>query len=245
MYLSEASFSQIKDLKDKVTEGVKGARAFEQAAQIYTESIYSAFRESVVLARVFASIRYHNLPAEITRFVDVLASSKGISKLISKDTLVLTLMGSSGARPAWNDRKKSDGHIGIPLASADFIEAIPMMSRLLKELGVGLDWIDSGDTDIVKKTIGSMTGMFYVPDARTAKDKKGRDIIAARDFVSSNDVQSVFGFGGGYLLTDVFCITIIFLREELSRQSAEQFAGMMAFFKTITNDLIKDKKLFV
>ncbi|MFH0940065.1 MAG: hypothetical protein V1899_12410 [Planctomycetota bacterium] len=57
------------------------------------------------------------------------ADSKNIAHLVKNETLVLSLMGTRGDEPAWNDRRSSAGHIGIPLASADFINKIPMMIR--------------------------------------------------------------------------------------------------------------------
>src|SRR5512144_2112177 len=99
----------------------------------------------------------------------------------------------------WNDRRNSQGHVGIPLATSDFIEAIPMMSRLLKELGMGLDWIDSNDTSMVARALGSSSGLFYVPDAALEIDAKGRKVIAGQDFVKTHGVKTVFGMGGAFI----------------------------------------------
>ncbi len=63
--------------------------------------------------------------------------------------MVLSLLGTRGEDMRWNDRRNSQGHVGIPLVSADFIDAIPMMSRLLKELGLDLNWIASDDTESI------------------------------------------------------------------------------------------------
>ena len=205
--------------------------------------MYGAFKDSIVLVRLFATVPYGQLPKQNKDFVDGLASSKGVGKSIHDQTLVLSLLGTSGEGPAWNDRKDSQGHVGIPLVSAAFIDAIPMMSRLLKQLGLGLDWIDSTDTNLVKHTIGSMSGVFFVPDATTEVDQQGRKIIAAQDFVKAYKVKTVLGFGGGYMGTSTFAVTIIFLRDTIEETKARQFAAGMAFFKAITGDLVK-KRIF-
>ena len=83
---------------------------------------------------------------------------------------MLSLLGTSGVKPAWNDRRQSQGHVGIPMVSAAFIEAILMMSRLLKQLGVRLDWIASHDSQIITKVMGEMSGVFFVADAATEVD---------------------------------------------------------------------------
>ena len=195
--LSNTTVADFRNLQNKISEGVRGTGSFEEAAQKYTTIISQNFKGSIVLIRLFATVPYGNLPLQNKNFVDKLANSKGVGQMIHDQTLVLSLLGTSGVRPDWNNCKNSQGHIGIPLVSAEFIDAIPMMSRLLKQLGMGLDWIDSNDTQLVKHTIGSISGVFFVPDAATEVDLKGRKIIVAQDFVDTYNVKTVFGFGGG------------------------------------------------
>ncbi len=64
---------------------------------------------------------------------------------------MLSLPGTHGQEADWNDRHKSTGHVDIPVISSASVGTIPMISRLLKELGVPLDWIDSHDSEIIKK----------------------------------------------------------------------------------------------
>jgi hypothetical protein len=239
--LSESTFSSLKKLQEKMNPIIKAETSFEEAAQKNTTCVYDEFKEAIVLNRLFLTLPYSVLPDQIKTFVDRLASVKKIGHLVEDQTLVLTLLGTSGVEAGWNDRSKSQGHIGIPLVSAEFIEAIPMMSRLLKQLGLGLDWIDSKDTEVVKKTIGSMSGMFFVPDAKTEIDQKGRKIIADQNFVTNYQIQTVFGYGGGYLGSNSIFVNIIFLRETLDKRVVDQFASVMSFFKNITRDLLKDK----
>jgi hypothetical protein len=138
----------------------------------------------------------------------------------------------------------SQGHVGIPLASADFIESIPMMSRLLKELGVPLDWIEQSDTEIVAKTIGRISGLFYVPEARSTVDNKGRNIIAAQDFVSEYGVRTVFGFGGGYTLSQTFLAIIVFSREPVAKETAQRFMALVNSIKIATYDRVRNNRIF-
>jgi len=94
--------------------------------------MYDEFEESIVLARLFATVPFGELPAYNQEFVNKLADSTGITQLINDKTYILSLLGTHGVEENWNARLNSQGHIGIPLASADFIDSIPMMSRLLK-----------------------------------------------------------------------------------------------------------------
>ncbi|MHC4167426.1 MAG: hypothetical protein ACYSWQ_10750, partial [Planctomycetota bacterium] len=190
--------TSLKSLLDKVQEDTKNCRTLEQAAQLVTDAVYEELGDSVVLARVFATVAFGELPEPNRAFVAGLATANEITQLINDDTLILSLLGTRGVKSEWNDRRASQGHVGIPLASAAFVDKIPMISRLLKQVGLDLDWIDSQDADIVTKTLGGVSGIFYVPDAAQAVDHQGRKIIPAQDFVEANDVKTVFGLAGGY-----------------------------------------------
>lgn len=118
-----------------------------------------------------------------------------------------------------------------------------MIARLIKELGVSLDWLDKGDTSIVVETIGSSVGLFFVDDATLAKDEEGRKIIAAQDFVSTHGVKSVFGVGTAYANGSMLAI-VVFCRDSLSRTSAENFLDLATLFKNGTSKLVAGSAIF-
>lgn len=242
--ISNLSLKELVDLNQKLTGQLAGCTALEDAAQEYMSILYEALSESIILARLFAAIPFEELPDPNKEFVRKLAQSTGISELIKERTLVLSLLGSKGAKPEWNDRRNSQGHIGIPLASSDFIDRIPMMSRLLKQLGGGIDWIDANDTELVAKTFKDSSGVFFVRDASTEEDSKGRKIIAAQDFVEEEKVKTVFGIGGCYLGTSLFFTNIVFVREFLDKDIVERFMLQANKFKTATLKLVNKGKIF-
>lgn len=242
--IQDPDIRSIRAVERNVQRVTRGCATFEEAAQRYTSLIYEEFKESVVLARVFATLRYRDLPEGHRRYVDELARSAGAGERIGPDMLTLSLVGTSGVEPEWNDRRRSRGHVAIPLASSAFIGAIPMMARLLHELGLGFDWLDSGDADTVLKTLGSINGVFHVADATTAVDVHGRKIIPARDFVEKYGVHSVLGVGGAYIGTPTFIVVIIFCRDEVSRERAEDFMTHINRIKASTMDLVHQGKIF-
>ena len=164
--------------------------------------------------------------------------------MLNDRTVILSLLGTRGRESEWNDRRTSQGHAGIPLASAEFIDSIPMVSRLLKELGAGIDWIDKEDTKIVVRTKGNMAGVFFVLDAKTATDHQGRKIISAQDFVEEYGVKTVFGFGGLYGVGNTFITTIFFSNETLERWQVEQLMFFINMFKSATTVLVLQGKIF-
>ena len=157
---------------------------------------------------------------------------------------MLSLLGTRGDQADWNSRHDSKGHIGIPLASADFIDLIPMMSRLMRALGVPLDWISSTDRTIIAKAIGRIAGVFHVPDARLSVDEKGRKIISTQDFVGNHNVRTVFGLGGGYILGTTFVTVIFFTRETLPQERVEYFLPLINTFKSATTSAVAQGKIF-
>ncbi|OGV59140.1 MAG: hypothetical protein A2X49_02270 [Lentisphaerae bacterium GWF2_52_8] len=241
---SNANFLVLNSLKAKIEEKLHKCATLEEAAQNFLSVLYDEFAASTILIRLFATVRFKNLPAQNQDFVSALAKAKGVFPLINEKTPVLSLLGSRGRMAKWNDRRKSAGHVGIPLVSKDFLDSIPMMSRLLKELGVEINWIDAGDTKIVVKTRGNAAGVFFVLDATSAEDSQGRKIISAQDFVEEYNIKTVFGFGGEYGVCDTFITTIIFTDETIDKSQAEQFMFLINMFKSATTSLALKGRIF-
>lgn len=242
--IDKLSIEDFVNLHNTIANRIVKHVTLEKAAQEYMSILYEALNESIILARFFVTIPFIELPESNKEFVMNLARSASISEKIKDHTLVLTLLGTRGVKPEWNDRHKSQGHIGIPLASSDFIEKIPMMSRLLKQLGAGIDWIENNDTELVARTFKNISGVFYVPDAKTEVDSKGRKIIAAQNFVEEEKVKTVFGIGGCYLGYSTFFTTIIFVREFLEKDLIQRFMLQANKFKTATLHVVGEGKIF-
>jgi hypothetical protein len=243
--LAELNPREIIALERQVQASTRGCATLEGAAQVFTSLLGQSFPDDVLLARLFVTVPYARLLTPQREFVDALAVKTGIADRITNDTLVLALAGTSGALPEWSDRRRSQGHIAIPLATSDFIDAIPMMSRLLRELGLGLEWIDSKDTSIVARSLGSSSGIFYVREASEETDNRGRKIIAAQEFVQSYGVKTVFGIGGAYMGTDSFLVNIVFCKSFVERASVEPLMGFINRFKASTMEVAKQGHVFV
>lgn len=243
MKIGQATSSAVADVWAKVEPRIQQSKFLDEAAQELVTALHTHFTESVVLARVFLTVPFGSLPKTNKEFVQKLADSAGAASGLKGTTPVLSLLGTHGQEGDWNDRRKSKGHLGIPLISSAFVGAIPMISRLLKELGVPLDWIDSHDSEIIKKTVGRSAGVFFVDNAAEATDHEGRKIIAAQDFVSSYKVKSVFGIGESYLGGQML-VVVVFCREAFSRDAAEHFPRLTSSFKDKTAAFVGSSKIF-
>jgi hypothetical protein len=243
MRFGEATSAVIDALEKRTEEELSSAESLEAAAQRFCDILYVTFEESAVLVRVFASVPFAALPATNRAFVEDLVGPRARAVLNAK-TPVLSLLGSRGRVPRWNSRHLSEGHVGIPLASAEFVEAIPMIASLVKQLGLEIEEAEDVDTAIVTQSLGKVAGVFYVDDARTAVDSRGRRIIAARDFVDEHDVRTVFGFGGAYALTGTFVVAVLFTGEDVARAQAARFMRLASQLKASTMRPVGRHRIF-
>ena len=243
MQIQQATSATITQLWEKVEPNVKQSQSLAAAAQAVAEALHTQFEESVVLARVYLTSSLDALPHTNKDFVQKLAESAEAADDLRAATPVLSLIGTHGQEADWCDRRNSKGHVGIPLISSAFVGAIPMISRMLGELGVPMGFLDSYDTGIIVENIGSAAGLFFVEDAAEATDSEGRKIIAGQDFVADYSVKSVFGIGGAYDGGQLL-VVVVFCRDAFSRIIAEHFLTLVNLFKSQTNDLVSGQRIF-
>jgi len=243
MKIEQASESTVSKVWSEAEPEVQRAATLEEAAQALVKTLQRRFDESVVIARAFVTVPFGQLPDVNQQFVRGLAESAGAGSALKDSTPVLSLVGTYGKEADWRDRRKSKGHVGIPLISSSFVGGIPMISRLLKEMGVPLDWVDSHDSELIVNTIGNKTGLFFVENAATATDAQGRKIIAAQDFVAGHGVSTVFGIGAAYSSGQMVVI-VVFCRDTFPRAAGERFMALANPFTTQTAELVEPAKVF-
>ena len=224
-------------------ERVGRAESLEEAAALVAQTLHERFTAGTILARVYAVIPYRELEPPVTAFVDDLAAKTDETERMGPETLVLALLGTHGAESAWCDRRTSVGHRGIPLVSAAFVQKIPMVARLLKELGVDLAWLDASPEVNARRLLGGFNGVFYVADAESVRDAQGRLVIPAQDFVAAHGVKTVFGMGGFYPDGTLLAI-IVFSNEYLKRSQVETLTGLISMLKGETFGVVRGRRLF-
>jgi hypothetical protein len=238
--LETASHSEIFALIGAIQRQLSQCPCLETAAQRAMDLLFEHFQNDLVLARTYTTSSYQLLPAANQQFVDRLASAKSLT--LAPDVPVLSLVGTRGRKPAWNDRRQSAGHVGIPLASTQFIGALPMIARLLSDFGIELHWIERPERGI-STTRSGWSGLFHVPDARESRDQNQRLIIPAQDFVAAEDVRTVFGVGGSYPTGTLFAM-IFFTCRTLSRELAQRFLPLTTMFKSATLSHVEASRIF-
>ena len=80
--LSATPSAQLRDHLRHVRERVEGRRSLASAAQALADSVYTAFDESLVLVRVFATVPFGQIPREDQPFVRSLMRQRGVERLL-------------------------------------------------------------------------------------------------------------------------------------------------------------------
>jgi hypothetical protein len=241
--LTDYSYLSANQLKERITGAVAGCKTAEAAAQSVAKTICDAFGDEVPLARVYATVPFAQLPPDVAGFVRGAAEGSTAGTL-GDETPVLALLGTYGDMPAWRDRRQSKGHAGIPLLSADFVHDVPMIASLLQQLGVDMRLPPEDGIAALCKNTSSYYGSFYVEDARSAVDSKGRKVIPAQDFVKKHGVVSVLGSGAAHLSTGRLLVLILFARGHVSEGTVSRIAPVASRVVAGISKLLGPELLF-
>jgi hypothetical protein len=245
MHLARLSPPEVQTLRTRIRAATAPLSCAQASCQRIAELLYGEFRETVPLVRVYLTVPFSNLPKFNQDFVSSLASGNGVGALLKPGTPVLSLVGTCGKEPKWNAYVSSQGHVGIPLVGSEFVDSIPMISRLLMELGVGLRWLDAPTGGVnTQLTAAALSGKFYVENAATSVDDRGRKIIPAQGFVEQYGIRSVFGVGGTYLSPSDLLAVIFFTREQLEIAQLDPFMQLLTGIKAATARTVLRHEIF-
>lgn len=214
---------------------VSASRSLEEASRETANALRRSYPDSVALARVYAL-----LPFGVLDDARKAAAVGAAKEPLHDDVRVLTLLGTNGDDPSWCDVKLSKGHRAVPLVSSASANGIPMVAQLLRELGVGLAWLDAPPRPGARRTLGG-DGVFFVEHAATALDAEGRRIIPADEFVRLHHIRSVFGFG--VVLSNVILAIIVFSHEHLMRTDVERLVSLPGLLRTEALELVAGDQL--
>ena len=148
---------------------------------LYENITDSSGKTANALVRFYKTHPYNQLDSGLQGFAQGILGSAP-----SDDTNCLTMLGTTGDDAAWKSRSTSNGHRAIPLASAEMVGGIPMISRLLTQFGIDVGSVMRPDPMLIGDLSEKTYNTFYVPEA------VGSPYIPAQDdFVVPNGIQSV------------------------------------------------------
>lgn len=226
-----------------IRRSAAGAETLETAAGAIIEYLQASLWDSAsdqpasVLIRLYRTVSFARLEPDLQRFARLALESRKPWP----EMRCLTLMATAGVRPEWNSRHESTAHRAIPLPSAEAVARLPMVSRLVSQLGVDAkDLVGPGREAIIENEGRPSTNVFHVADAVGS-----RFVPAQEEFVKPMNVRSVVGFGGQLGVGDLYAV-IVFSRVLVNRATADilGFLGSdvrMAIVPTLARPLFKSE----
>jgi hypothetical protein len=194
-----------------------GASSMEEVAGRIVRTLHDTLgvdeRPACALVRMFVTVPFARLDDEQRQFALALLGGEEPPPSMK----CLTLLATAGAQPEWNERRRSAGHLALPLPSPESVSRSPMIAQLIRQLGVEIGSLLSADPELLTDSHQHTFNVFHVERA------KGSPFIPAQlSFVEPWEVESVVGFGGLLPPGELFA-TILFSRTPVSRDTADLF----------------------
>lgn len=227
--ISELTLARVFDLSQSIKDKCKNKSNLEQVAQelmktlcqtIVTDSDNSA----IVLGRLFKSCSYSDLTEDIQNYIQ----QRDDASTITPESKFLTLLGTWGELEEWHDIEESKNYKAFSLNDKDVLYKFPMLSAVFNQIGYNIPTETEPDKSIIIDNQDKEYGVFYVKDATANKL-----VPKQEEFVEPYGIKSVIGFGGRYGNNNIYSI-ILFLRECISRQTAELFPSLNPAIKFLT-----------
>ncbi len=242
--LSDAKAADYEELLKEI-QGIACCFSAQELAQRFVDVIYKRFCDSLVLLRLFITVRYDQLTEKDRRFVDSRGRDTSTSHLINSATPIFTLLGTRGAKPEWNDRRASSFFRCIPLASTAFISSLSMLSRQFESVGFDLGLIDAWETKVAPTgRADQYRGMLYVGDSATDRDPQGRMVVPKQEFVAACGVKTSLGFGSGYAGHPTLVTMFAFTNEYVEPAVVRPMTTLLDHYMNVSEELVKRGRVF-
>lgn len=215
--LNDFGLHQMLSCSNGIRAAMRDTHTLEAAARqasrfLYEELFGDGNERACALVRVYKTHPFSDLEPALQQIARrMLPGAKPFATL-----RCLTLLATTGDKPAWNDRRKSVGHQAIPLPEPAVVERAPMVAALIRAFGIDVASAVAPDPELTKDLVGKTYGVFHV------KNAKGSPHIPAQDFVDAHGIRSVIGFGGSLSTGDLFA-TLLFTRIDVDAASADRF----------------------
>ena len=208
----------------------EGAQSMEEVANRVVRTLYERLvdpdtgKRSCALVRFFKTHAYAELDGSLRDFAQGMLHQRTATSGMK----CLSLLATAGDRSEWNSRRSSVAHRAIPLVSEEIVSKAPMISSLLRQLGVELGVLLHPTPNLLVESGPASFNVFYVPNARGSPYIPDQD-----DFVKPNGIESVLGFGGMLPMGDIF-VVIVFSKVRIPRETAELFRTLALNVKMAT-----------
>ena len=215
--LARFGLSEMTRMGSDIRRLAHGASSMEEVSGRLCRLLYDHLRDgpdarACALVRTFVTAPYARLDDEQRGFARGLLGEDPAPAM-----KCLTLLATAGEESAWNERRRSAGHLALPLPSPESVSRSPMIAQLIRQLGVEIDPLLAADPTLLMDAEQHSFNVFHVSEARGSEY-----IPAQQQFVIPYGVRSVVGFGGVLPPGELFA-TIVFTRVAVSRETADLF----------------------
>ncbi|WP_445315846.1 PP2C family protein-serine/threonine phosphatase [Microcoleus vaginatus] len=200
----------------------------EEASNRIVRYVYENFctkptgEKSCALVRLFKTHPYEDLEVELAEYARSMLGDYPPLPAMK----CMTALATVGEKTEWNSRHTSVGHKAIPLASESVVDQLPMISQLIRQLGLDIKTVINPDPNLLVEIEQRKYNVFYVPEAI------GSPYIPAQDsFVIPFGIKSVLGFGGLLPSGNMFAI-IMFLKVQIPISTVQMFSTLALNVKT-------------
>jgi hypothetical protein len=217
--LSRFRFSDMMDLRARLRsifddDPATIAAAGERVVQfLYRELVDADGKPAAALVRLFKTHPYDKLDELRKNFVRRMVPDADQMQSLR----CLVLVATAGDLDEWNSPLNSRGHMAIALTSEKMVEEAPMISQLIKQMGVKVSTVLRPDPALLLDMRDTSHNVFHVPKALGSPF-----IVAQNEFVIPYQIESVIGFGGMVASGDLFA-TILFSKVPISAEIADLF----------------------
>ena len=199
----------------------EGATSMEETAGRIVRHFYDGLvdaegERACALVRFYKTHPYRGLDSELQGFAGTLLGGDPPSP----DMKCLVLLATAGDRDEWNSRRKSQGHMAIPLPSEEAVQQAPMVSNLVTQLGIPLGMVIRPEPELLLDLEQRTYNVFHVQEALGSPY-----IPAQREFVAPCGIRSVLGFGGLLPSGEMFAV-IMFFKVPVSKETAALFKAL-------------------
>ena len=217
-----------------IRQAARGAPSLEAAASAVVKYLFGAFRDprssdpQLALVRFYKTQPYRELEPDLRLFAKAALGEAPRDEGMR----CLTLLATAGVEEDWNDRRRSQGHRAIPLASVRMVHRAPMISQLIEQMGLDVAHLVQTDSSVVGDSEGRTYNTFYVENAL------GSPYIPAQsEFVVPFGIQSVVGFGG-IIRGEMFAV-VMFSRVPIPSGVANRFKNIALEVKAVLHPIEK------
>jgi two-component system NtrC family sensor kinase len=212
---------QLRALGDSTQAATFAEAAQEVVGLLRSELVDGEGNPACALVRIYKTHPFNELPDDLKEFARSLEPSADSLHFLR----CLVLVATDGTEPDWRSRHSSRNHKAIPLTSEQAVAKAPMVSQLIKQLGVNVATVLRPDPALLMDMRDKAQNVFYVPLALGSPF-----IVAQEEFVIPYKIASVIGFGGMMASGDLV-VAILFSSVPISPGAADQFKVIGLNFK--------------